>query len=63
MTSNVIHWLEIKFPNHLPIKKVSEYELGILVGQQQVIEDLKVKLKIEEDSYNGFEPKEEMEEK
>ena len=49
MTSNLVAWLEIRYPNQLPIKKISEYELGILIGQQIVIEDLKIKLKVEEE--------------
>ncbi len=48
MTSNIVQWLETKFPNQLPIRKISEYELGVLVGQQIVIEDLKIKLEVEE---------------
>lgn len=49
MTNYIIDWLDEKFPNQLPIKQVTEFELGVLVGNRQVVEDLKIKLKIEEE--------------
>lgn len=45
----ILQFLTTKFPNKLPFEKISEFDLGVLVGQQQVIEDLKVKLKYEDD--------------
>ena len=47
--SYIMKFLEEAYPNRLPLTKVSEYELGVLVGQQVLIEQLKIKLKISED--------------
>lgn len=44
----LIRWLEESFPNRLPYKEINSFELGILVGQQQLIEKLKLKLELEE---------------
>ena len=44
----MLKWLREAFPNRLPVKEPSMFELGILVGQQQVVEQLKIKLKLEE---------------
>lgn len=45
--NEIVQFLDKKFPDQLPIKEISSYELGVLVGQQQVIKDLKAKLKYE----------------
>ena len=45
-SSTVVAWLEEMYPNKLPYKQVSEFELGVLVGQRQLIEQLKIKLKL-----------------
>lgn len=42
----ILDFLEELYPDKLPVRQVSEYELGILVGQRQLIEVLKVKLKM-----------------
>ena len=44
--SQIVEWLEEMYPNKLPYSYVNEFELGILVGQRQLIEQLKIKLKI-----------------
>ncbi len=44
-----MQWLEERYPNQLPMMKVSDFELGILIGQQQLIEQIKVKLQVEGD--------------
>ena len=44
----IIEWLEKMFPDRLPFNKVDDYELGVLIGQRQLIEQLKVKLKVAE---------------
>ncbi len=49
MTNYIMDWLDEKFPDRLPNKQVTEFELGVLIGNRQVIEDLKIKLKIEEE--------------
>jgi len=51
MNSNnfILQWLEQKFPDRLPNAYVTDFELGVLVGNRQVVEDLKIKLKIEEE--------------
>jgi hypothetical protein len=45
-TNLIIDWLDSMYPDRLPFNKVSEYELGVLVGQRNLIEQLKIKLKI-----------------
>jgi len=47
METNLIEWLETRYPNTLPTELVTEYTLGVLIGQRELIEQLKVKLKIE----------------
>ena len=44
--SIILQWLEDMYPNTLPLDRVDEYSLGVLVGQRQLIENLKIKLKI-----------------
>ena len=44
----ILDFLEELYPDVLPVRKVDDYELGILVGQRQLIEQLKVKLKVTE---------------
>jgi hypothetical protein len=48
MDSLVLEWLEEQYPNKLPYTKVSEFELGVLVGQRNLIEQLKIKLNASE---------------
>jgi len=42
----VLDFLEELYPDVLPIRRVDDFELGVLVGQRQLIEVLKVKLKM-----------------
>ena len=44
----ILNWMNSAYPNKLPRDNVSPFELGVLIGQQQLIEQLKIKLKIEE---------------
>ena len=44
----ILQFLEEAYPNRLPLKQVSDYELGVLIGQQMLIEQLKIKLKVSE---------------
>lgn len=44
----ILQWLEEKFPDRLPTNNVGQFELGVLIGQRQLIEDLKVKLNLQE---------------
>ena len=48
MSDNVyiLKFLNDSFPDKLPLDYINDYELGILVGQQQLINILKNKLKI-----------------
>jgi hypothetical protein len=47
MESNLIlQFLEEMYPDKLPFDRVDEYTLGVLIGQRQLIEQLKIKLKI-----------------
>ena len=43
----VLQWLEEMYPNKLPLDRVDTYELGVLIGQRSLIEQLKIKLKVE----------------
>ena len=40
ISDKVIKCLQNDFPNQLPKKKITEFELGVLVGNQQVIDKL-----------------------
>lgn len=42
ISDKLLECLMIDFPNQLPTNYVDKYELGILIGQQQVINKLKV---------------------
>ena len=48
MSDNVyiLKFLNDSFPDKLPLDYINDYELGILIGQQQLINILKNKLKI-----------------
>jgi len=42
-------WLDERFPNKLPAKRVDEFELGYLLGQRNVVEQIRIKyMKLEE---------------
>lgn len=41
MFKDIIDRLELRYPNVLPKKMVNDYELGVLIGQQQVIQFIK----------------------
>ena len=43
---SILDFLEELYPDRLPVTRVSDFELGILIGQRQLIEMLKVKLKL-----------------
>ena len=43
----ILDFLETLYPDKLPRQYVSDYELGILLGQRQLIEQLKIKLKLQ----------------
>lgn len=45
----IMKFLEDSFPNRLPLDYINDYELGILVGQQQLINLLKQKLELAEE--------------
>jgi len=45
----IIDFLEQQFPDRLPLNKVSEFELGELIGQRRLINILKEKLKTKDD--------------
>ena len=42
ISDKLIESLEKIFPDKLPLKQVSDFELGVLIGQQKVISKLKV---------------------
>ena len=52
MTSNLVDWLETRYPNQLPIRQTSDYELGVLIGQRIVVEEIKLKYKKELDKHD-----------
>lgn len=49
ITDELIKALEKDFPNTLPKTFIDKYELGVLIGQQQVIEKLKIEKKFNEE--------------
>ncbi len=48
-SNSIVDWLDIMYPDSLPLYQVTDYELGVLVGQRLLIEQLKVKYKKEID--------------
>ena len=45
----ILKFLNDSFPDRLPLDYVNDYELGVLVGQQQLINILKNKLQLVEE--------------
>lgn len=58
ISDKLIECLERDFPDKLPRQKISEYELGVLVGRMDVID----KLKVEKDYNEKIEENEDSEE-
>ena len=48
ISDKLIECLESTFPNKLPLKQISEFELGVLIGQQRVIDQLKIEKEYQE---------------
>ena len=46
-SSNILQWLEEYCPDRAPSYYLDAYALGIIVGQREMIEHLKIKLKID----------------
>ncbi len=46
--NNLLQYLLKAFPNKLPDHEVTPYELGVLVGQQEVVSKIIQKAKLEE---------------
>ena len=46
--NNLLTYLLKAFPNKLPEDEVTPYELGVLVGQQEVVSKIIQKAKLEE---------------
>lgn len=46
----LIEVLERDFPNKLPKDYIDKYELGVLIGQQQVIDKLKTEKEYQENN-------------
>ena len=44
--NELFDFLDRSFPNRLPLKHISDYELGELVGQQRLINILKERFKV-----------------
>ena len=44
----LLKWLEENYPDKTPTTRLPEWELGVKAGQRMLIEQLKIKLKIEE---------------
>jgi len=40
----LIQWLEELYPNKLPTERVDDYVLGTLIGQRELIEQIKIKV-------------------
>ena len=50
--STILQWMEEVCPDKAPITKLSEWELAIIVGQRELIEKLKIKLRVNEEVDN-----------
>jgi len=50
--NHILQWLEELCPDKAPIKRLSEWELARIVGQRELIEKLKIKLKVNEEVEN-----------
>ncbi len=48
ISNELIECLKSTFPNKLPLKQISEFELGVLIGQQRVIDQLKIEKEYQE---------------
>ena len=46
---NIIKWLDELYPDKLPTKNVDQFTLGRLIGQREVIEQIKMKVAFEGD--------------
>ena len=46
--TNIVTNLEEAYPNRLPYKEVSPFELGRLIGHQEVVNHIKERLRYEE---------------
>lgn len=46
----LINRLKKDFPNKLPEKEISAYDLGFLIGQQSIINKLEFEMKEQEDT-------------
>lgn len=50
ISDKLIDCLESLYPNKLPLNQVTDFQLGILLGQQQVINKLKTEKEIQENN-------------
>lgn len=48
-STHIMKYLEEAFPNKLPLVEHSPFEMGVLIGQQELINKLKIKLDIIKD--------------
>jgi len=51
-SKNIVAWLDEVCPDRAPLTQLSEWEYGVLAGQRLIVEQLKIKLKIEEEQYD-----------
>ena len=49
MSNTIIEWLDEVYPDKAPLTQLTEWEYGELAGQRILIENLKIKLKVELD--------------
>lgn len=47
--SYFIQWLEAAAPDRLPLTKLTDFELGVLVGERLLVERIKIKLEAKEE--------------
>lgn len=46
---HLLHFLKTRYPNELPKDRIDDFELGKLIGQQEVISAIKFKLNISDE--------------
>jgi len=47
---SLINWLEDCVPDRAPLSQLTEWEYGVLAGQRLLVEQIKIKFKVELDT-------------
>lgn len=55
ITDKLINCLVTLYPDKLPLNQITDFQLGVLIGQQQVINKLKSEKELQENNELPFE--------